>query len=66
MGEGWGDYVACTINDTTVVGAWVVDRPGRHPAVSATTSNFPDTFGDLGTRPVHARCTTSARSGARR
>ena len=24
MGEGWGEYVACTINQSVVVGAWVV------------------------------------------
>jgi extracellular elastinolytic metalloproteinase len=48
MGEGFGDYNACTLNDTTVVGAWVVDRPGgirRFPY----DSNFPDHFGLLGT-----------------
>ena len=48
MGEGWGDYVACTIHDTTVVGAWVVDDPGgirKFPY----DGNFPDTFADLGT-----------------
>jgi extracellular elastinolytic metalloproteinase len=48
MGEGWGDFNACTLNDTTVVGAWVVDRPGgirRFPY----DSNFPDHFGLLGT-----------------
>ncbi|MGH3118463.1 MAG: M36 family metallopeptidase, partial [Gaiellales bacterium] len=48
MGEGWGDYIACTINNTTVVGAWVVDDPTgirqfRYDA------NFPDHFGKLGT-----------------
>lgn len=48
MGEGWGDYVACTINDTTVVGSWVVDEPAgirKFPY----DSGFPDNFGDLGT-----------------
>ena len=48
MGEGWGDYIACTINDTTVVGAWVVGRPGglrKFPY----DSNYPDDFGMLGT-----------------
>ena len=48
MGEGWGDYVACSINDVEVVGAWVVNKPGgirgfRYDA------NFPDGFGELGT-----------------
>lgn len=28
MGEGWGDYIACTVNQTEVVGAWVTDNPG--------------------------------------
>ncbi len=48
MGEGWGDYFACTINNTNVVGAWVVNQPNglrRFPYTSA----FPDNFGDLGT-----------------
>jgi len=48
MGEGWSDYVACTINDTNVVGAWVADRSDgirKFPY----DSNFPDTFADLGT-----------------
>jgi len=47
MGEGWGDFVAGIINDTTVVGAWVVGRPGgirKFPY----DSNFPDGFGALG------------------
>lgn len=47
MGEGWGDYVACTITGRTVVGSWVVNDPSgirefRYDA------NFPDTFEDLG------------------
>lgn len=48
MGEGWGDYIACTINRTDVVGAWVVDDPGgirEFPYNGA----FPDHFGHLGT-----------------
>jgi extracellular elastinolytic metalloproteinase len=48
MGEGWGDYIACSINDSTVVGSWVVSRPGgirRH----AYDDNFPGRFGDIGT-----------------
>jgi extracellular elastinolytic metalloproteinase len=62
MGEGWGDYIACTILDVDVVGAWVVDdakgiRKYRYD------NAFPDNFGSLGrgrygTRygkiPVHA------------
>ena len=55
MGEGWSDYIACTINDTTVAGAWVVDRPNGIRGFPYD-SNFPDNFGDLGTgryREVH-------------
>jgi extracellular elastinolytic metalloproteinase len=48
MGEGWGDYIACTINDTTVVGAWVVNRAGGIRKFPYDT-NFPDHFGKLGT-----------------
>ncbi len=47
MGEGWSDYIACTINNTTVVGAWVVDRPGGIRGFPYD-SNFPDHFGNLG------------------
>ena len=48
MGEGWGDYIACTINNTNVVGAWVVDR-AKGIRGFPYDSNFPDGFGDLGT-----------------
>ena len=48
MGEGWGDYNACTVNNTTVVGAWVVNRPGGIRAFPYD-NNFPDNFGNLGT-----------------
>jgi extracellular elastinolytic metalloproteinase len=47
MGEGWGDYIACTINQTEVVGAWVVDKPSgirKFPY----NNQFPDHFGSLG------------------
>ena len=47
MGEGWGDYVACTINQTDVVGAWVKDNPGGIRRFRYD-SNFPDSFEDLG------------------
>jgi extracellular elastinolytic metalloproteinase len=56
MGEGWGDYVACVINETEVVGAWVVGRPGgirKFPY----DERFPDGFGALGSgryTEVHA------------
>lgn len=48
MGEGWGDYVACTIKDTAVVGDWVVDSPDGIRGFPYD-SDFPDNFGDLGT-----------------
>jgi extracellular elastinolytic metalloproteinase len=48
MGEGWGDYIACTINKTTVVAAWVVNKPGGIRQFPYD-SNFPDHFGMLGT-----------------
>ena len=47
MGEGWGDWTACLITNSTVVGSWVVDRTSgirRFPY----DANFPDSFGDLG------------------
>jgi extracellular elastinolytic metalloproteinase len=47
MGEGWGDYIACTINDTTVIGAWVFARAGGLRQF-AYDSDFPDTFANLG------------------
>jgi extracellular elastinolytic metalloproteinase len=48
MGEGWGDYIACVLNNTTVVGDWVVNNP-RGIRGFPYDSNFPDNFGDLGT-----------------
>lgn len=48
MGEGWGDYIACTINKSTVVGDWVVNNP-RGIRGFPYDSNFPDHFGKLGT-----------------
>jgi len=48
MGEGWGDYIACTINGTTVVGAWVTGKPGGIRKFPYDAS-FPDHFGMLGT-----------------
>lgn len=47
IGEGSSDYIACTINNTTVVGDWVVNDPKgirQYPY----DSNFPDHFGMLG------------------
>jgi extracellular elastinolytic metalloproteinase len=46
MGEGWGDYIACTFMGTPVVGAWVVASPAgirkfRYDAdFPARTENF--------------------------
>lgn len=48
MGEGWGDYFACVLNDRQTVGSWVVDRPGGIRG-HAYTEDYPDDFGDLGT-----------------
>jgi extracellular elastinolytic metalloproteinase len=48
MGEGWGDYIACTINGTNVVGSWVTGKPGglrKFPY----DEDYPDHFGMLGT-----------------
>jgi extracellular elastinolytic metalloproteinase len=48
MGEGWSDYIACSINNSIVVGNWVVNNPTgirKFPY----DSNFPDHFGKLGT-----------------
>ncbi|MCF6159182.1 MAG: hypothetical protein E3K32_11600 [wastewater metagenome] len=47
MGEGWGDYIACTINKSTVVGSWVTGRPNGIRGFPYD-SNFPDTFADVG------------------
>jgi extracellular elastinolytic metalloproteinase len=48
MGEGWSDWIACTINGTDVVGAWVVGNLAgirQH----AYDDNYPDDFSKLGT-----------------
>jgi extracellular elastinolytic metalloproteinase len=47
MGEGWGDYIACTITGRTVVGSWVLNRAGGMRGFRYD-SNFPDSFEDLG------------------
>ena len=53
MGEGWGDYIACTINKKEVVGDWVINDPAgirTHPY----NADYPVNFGDLPTVPeVH-------------
>lgn len=48
MGEGWSDYVACTINESDVVGSWVVDRPNGIRKYRYDES-FPDGFDKVGT-----------------
>jgi extracellular elastinolytic metalloproteinase len=48
MGEGWSDYIACTINNTDVVGAWLINNPDGIRRYRYDSS-FPDNFGDLGT-----------------
>lgn len=48
MGEGWSDYIACTILGTTTVGGWVVND-ARGIRNFPYDSNFPDGFGKLGT-----------------
>jgi extracellular elastinolytic metalloproteinase len=48
MGEGWGDYIACTLNSTSVIAAWVVNNP-KGIRGFPYDGNFPDHFGKLGT-----------------
>lgn len=48
MGEGWGDYIACTINQNDTVGAWVVNNANGIRGFRYDNS-FPDHFGNLGT-----------------
>jgi extracellular elastinolytic metalloproteinase len=48
MNEGLSDYYACSITDDTVIGAWVVDRPGGIREFPYN-SDFRDGFGKLGT-----------------
>lgn len=56
MGEGWGDYFACVLNDRETVGSWVVARPGGI-RLHRYTEDYPGDYGDLGRAPytgVHA------------
>ncbi|MBI3796747.1 MAG: M36 family metallopeptidase, partial [Deltaproteobacteria bacterium] len=48
MGEGWSDYMACTINNVTVLGNWVLNNPAGIRGFPYN-SNFPDHFGKIGT-----------------
>ncbi len=46
MREGWGNYIACTLNNKYVVADWAVDNPKgmrQYPY-----DKFPDTFANLG------------------
>lgn len=47
MGEGWGDYVACTINNKEIVGDWVVNN-SKGIRNNRYNSSFPHNFGHLG------------------
>jgi extracellular elastinolytic metalloproteinase len=49
MSEGWSDYFACVIADTTVIGAWVADKPGGIRRQPYDEGTHPGTFADLGT-----------------
>jgi extracellular elastinolytic metalloproteinase len=50
MGEGWGDYVACTLLGQTSIGAWVTDKPGgiRSAPLDET---YPGHYGLVGDAP---------------
>jgi hypothetical protein len=48
MNEGWADYIACSVNNSNVVGAWLVNNPGGARAWPYDT-NYPDDFSKLGT-----------------
>ncbi len=53
MGEGWSDFVACSLLGKNVVGDWVVDRATgirRH----AYTEDYPGTYAELGS-PQYTR-----------
>ena len=48
MGEGWGDYVACCINDKNIVADWLTGNNQTGLRGLAYDENFPDNFGNLG------------------
>jgi extracellular elastinolytic metalloproteinase len=48
MGEGWGDYIACTVNGTATVGSWVMNNPNGIRS-ARYDENYPGKFGDIGT-----------------
>jgi extracellular elastinolytic metalloproteinase len=46
MGEGWSDYIACTVLGTDVVGVWLMDNPaGRRSA--PYDADYPNHFDRL-------------------
>ena len=47
MGEGWGDYIACSILDEETVGSWVANNPTGIRS-HAYTTNHPGRYGDVG------------------
>ena len=47
MGEGWSDYIACTINQVIVVGNWLKNNAGGIRNFPYD-SNYPRNFGDVG------------------
>ena len=51
MGEGWSDYMACTINNIDVVGAWVVNNPDGIRQFHYD-SNFPGQLWRYWERPI--------------
>ena len=48
MGEGWSDYMACTINNVVILGNWVLNNSTGIRGFPYD-ANFPDGFGKLGT-----------------
>ncbi len=48
MGEGWSDYVTCTVNNTVVLGTWLLNNTAGIRGFPYD-SKFPDNVGLLGT-----------------
>lgn len=46
LGEGWSDFIACTITGKTLVGDWV--RPPLGLRRARYDDDYPDTYADLG------------------
>jgi extracellular elastinolytic metalloproteinase len=47
MGEGWGDYLSCTLTNRIVVGSWVTNQPNGIRS-APYDSNYPGHFGQIG------------------